>query len=167
MSYSYGARSRAEMQGMHPDLIRVLNKAITITKQDYTIFDGKRTAREQNALFRRGASKLDGYNRISKHQEQRDGYVHAADLVPWRDSDGDGDNEVHWYWPAIYVIAEAMFTAAVEENVQLRWGGCWQHINPVADVPPETLVEQYVRRKLKAGKRAFNDGPHWELYGYL
>ncbi|MDW3181785.1 M15 family peptidase [Roseobacter sp.] len=163
--YRLGRKSRAEMKHMHPDLIRVIEFAIGITEQDFTVFDGYRSAADQHALYKRGASQLDGYQRISKHQVQPDGYVHAADLVPWRDSDGDGDLEVDWHWPSIYLIADAMFVAARCLDVQLRWGGCWQHINPLT-APPEQLVQMYVKRKRAAGKRAFNDGPHWELFGY-
>jgi peptidoglycan L-alanyl-D-glutamate endopeptidase CwlK len=68
-----------------------------------------------------------------------------------------------WDWDGIYLIASAVTAAAQEGNVQLRWGGCWQCVN---DLPgaPENWVAQYVKRKRKAGKRAFNDGPHWELF---
>ena len=158
-NFRFGSRSRREMEQMHPDLIRVLERAIAMTEQDFTVFDGFRSASDQNALYRRGASQLDGFTRISKHQLQPDGCVHAADLVPW-----SGGKAV-WDWPAIYVIADAMFMAARMLDVQLRWGGCWQHINPL-NAPPEQLVQMYVKRKRAAGKRAFNDGPHWELYGY-
>lgn len=157
--YRLGRKSRAEMEQMHPDLIRVIEFAIQITGQDFTVFDGFRSAADQYALYQRGASQLDGYARISKHQVQPDGFVHAADLVPYI------DGRVVWDWPAIYVIADAMFCAARTLDVDLRWGGCWQHVNPLT-APPEQLVQMYVKRKRAAGKRAFNDGPHWELYGY-
>lgn len=165
-NYRFGTRSRREMEGMHPDLMRVFEMAIAITTQDFSIHDGHRTAQEQNQLFQRGASTLDGYERISKHQVQSDGYVHAGDLVPWRDRDGDGDSEFDWSWPHIYPIAEAVIFSAKTLNVQIRWGGCWRHVNPLT-APPEQLVQDYVRRKQKQGRRAFNDGPHWELFGYV
>lgn len=157
-NFVFGSKSRSEMKGMHPSLIAVLNRSIQITRQDFCVFDGRRSAHEQNSLYQRGLSQLDGYNRISKHQVQSDGYVHAADLVPWIDGDPV------WDWPAIYVIAEAVVAAARELDVQLRWGGCWQHVNNLKG-DPENWVAAYVKRKRDAGKRAFNDGPHWELYG--
>jgi peptidoglycan L-alanyl-D-glutamate endopeptidase CwlK len=158
--FSFGSKSRAEMHKMHPDLIKVLNLAIERTEQDFTIFDGFRTAADQNQLFRRGASQIDGYRRKGKHQIQSDGYCHAADLVPWI------NGRAVWDWDAIYVIADAVVSSARELDVQLRWGGCWQHINPLSG-SPEHWVAEYVKRKRSQGKRAFNDGPHWELYGYL
>lgn len=158
-NYKLGKSSRREMAKMHPDMVRVIERAIEVTDQDFTVFDGFRTAADQNALYRRGASTKDGYRRKSKHQVQADGYVHAADLVPWI-----GGKPV-WDWDAIYVIAEAVVQAARELDVQIRWGGCWQHINDLSG-DPEHWVAAYVKRKRSQGKRAFNDGPHWELFGY-
>ena len=160
MTYSLGAKSRAELQGVHPDLVRVVERAIRITEQDFTVFDGIRTAADQNALYRRGASQIDGISQVGKHQKQSDGFGHAVDLVPWI------DGKAVWDWPAIYVIAEAVTQAARESNVKLRWGGCWAVVNDLAGAP-ENWVAAYVKRKRMAGKRAFNDGPHWELYGYV
>ena len=157
MTYSLGTNSRRELEGVHPALVSVVERAIVLTEQDFTVFDGIRTAADQNALYKRGASQRDGYERIGKHQPQSDGYGHAVDLVPWI------NGEPVWDWDAIYVIADAMVTAARELNVPLRWGGCWQVVNDLKGAP-ENWVAAYVKRKRSAGKRAFNDGPHWELF---
>lgn len=156
--FRLGARSRSELQGVHPDLVRVVEMAIGITEQDFGVFDGIRTAHEQNALFRRGASQKDGFKCIGKHQVQADGYGHAVDLVPWM------FGQYRWDWPAIYVIADAMVMSCRALDVPLRWGGCWGStpVNGKAGTP-ENWVAEYVDRKRRRGRRAFNDGPHWEL----
>lgn len=158
MGFQFGERSRNELKGVHPDLVGVCYRAIERSAVDFGVFDGLRTAEEQNALFRRGASQIDGYRRAGRHQKQPTGYGHAVDLVPWIGGRFD------WDWPAIYDITRAVHAAAIEQGVDLRWGGCWEHINPLSG-DPENWVQAYVRRKMKAGKRAFNDGPHFELYG--
>ena len=160
--FRLGTSSRHELRGVHPDLVRVVEMAIQVTEQDFTVFDGILTAAEQNALYRRGASQIDGYARKGKHQVQADGYGHAMDLVPWI------DGRPVWDWDAIYLIADAMVLSARALNVNLRWGGCWGHV-PVNDLSgsPEHWVAAYVKRKRDQGRRAFNDGPHWELIGYL
>lgn len=157
-NFKLGKKSLGELKGVHPELVKVVKHAITITEQDFTVFDGIRTAAEQNALFKRGASQIDGYNRKGKHQVQPSGYGEAVDLVPWI-----GGSAV-WDWPAIYVIADAMVISARKFDLPLRWGGCWGHeaVNDMAG-SPENWVAAYVKRKLSAGKRAFNDGPHWEI----
>lgn len=157
--FKLGSNSRKELQGVHPDLVAVVERAIQITEQDFTVFDGIRTAADQRALYNRRNSQLDGYKKISKHQVQADGYGHAVDLVPWI------NGRPVWDWDAIYLIAEAVAESARELNVQIRWGGCWEHINPLKG-SPENWVAAYVKRKRSQGKRAFNDGPHYELYGY-
>lgn len=158
MTYSLGRRSRQELEGVHPDIVRVVERAIEITEQDFTVFDGIRTAADQRKLYNRRASQRDGYNRKSQHQKQASGFGEAVDLVPWI------NGKPVWDWDAIYKIAEAVVQAAVELGVPLRWGGCWGDV-PVNELSgsPENWVAAYVKRKRSQGKRAFNDGPHWEL----
>lgn len=83
MTFVLGSKSRRELQGVHPDLVRVVELAIQRTEQDFTVFDGIRTASDQRALYNRGASQRDGYSRKSMHQVQESGYGEAVDLVPW------------------------------------------------------------------------------------
>ena len=157
MAYKLGRKSQSELVGVHPDLVRVVHRAIEITDQDFTVFDGIRTPADQRALYNRGASQIDGYRRIGKHQKQPSGYGEAVDLVPWI------NGKPVWDWGAIYVIADAVVDAARDLSVPLRWGGCWLPINDLAG-SPENWVAAYVKRKRAAGKRAFNDGPHWEMW---
>lgn len=157
MTYNLGTKSRAELKGVAPQLVSVVELAIRNTEQDFTVFDGIRTAQDQRALYNRGASQRDGYRKKSKHQIQSSGYGEAVDLVPWI------SGRPVWDWDAIYVIADAVTDAARELDVNLRWGGCWQVVNDLSG-SPENWVAAYVKRKRAAGNRAFNDGPHWELY---
>jgi len=157
MTFHFGSRSKSELEGVHPKLDKLAWATISASPVNFGVFDGLRTPAQQNALFRRGASTIDGFNRIGKHQRQEDGFGHAIDLVPWI------DGRFQWDWDALYVITEVLHVKAIELDVQIRWGGCWRHINPLKG-SPENWVAEYVKRKLSAGKRAFNDGPHFELY---
>ena len=160
MTFRFGKRSRREQQGQHPDLIELENRTLENSPVDFGVFDGIRTAREQNQLYQRGASRIDGYWLIGKHQKQWDGFCHAGDLVPWL------NGRFVWDWDAIYLICETLVEQARILDVPIRWGGCWGHV-PINDLAgsPENWVAEYVKRKLEAGKRAFNDGPHYELFG--
>lgn len=157
--YKLGSKSLAELNHVHPKLVTVVHRAIEVTTQDFAVHDGIRTAAEQNELYKRRASQIDGYSRIGKHQVQTDGYGHAVDLVPYVPGRG-----LVWDWDMIYNICDAMVIAAKEFDVSIRWGGCWgyESIHTMSG-SPENWVQAYVRRKMKAGKRAFNDGPHYEL----
>lgn len=158
MTYHLSQRSEAELVGVHPRLVAVVRRAIQITEQDFGVHDGIRTAAEQRALYNRGVSQRDGYQRKSEHQVQESGYGHAVDLVPYVPGRG-----LVWEWPLIYPICEAMVSACAELSVDVRWGGAW--VGPIHKLggAPENWVQDYVRRRQKQGRRAFNDGPHYEL----
>lgn len=55
-----------------------------------------------------------------------------------------------------------MRAAAKELNIRVRWGGCWATLNDTTK-PTTQLVADYVAERRAAGKRAFIDGPHFEL----
>ena len=149
----------AELKQVHPDMVKWAISVKDKCLVDFRIFDGIRTAPEQNVLYRRKASQLDGYRKKSNHQIQDTGFGHAVDLVPFI------NGKLDWDWVSIYEIAATAQIVAKDQDVQIRWGGCWQVINGLSGAP-ENWVSAYVKRKQLAGKRAFNDGPHFELYGY-
>lgn len=158
MAYHLGLRSRSELKNVHPDLVKVVKRAIKLTEQDFSVHDGIRTLAEQKRYVKRGVSKTLN----SKHLRQRDGYGHAVDLVPYI------NGKLRWEWEPIYVIASAMHKAANELGVQLRWGGVWDRVfNDLSANTPKRVrraVDAYVARRRKAGRRAFIDGPHFELH---
>ena len=156
--YKLGKHSQQELEGVHPDLVRVIELAIQFSEQDFTVHDGIRSAEDQHGLHLSGASPYkDGYKSISKHQRQpEDNLGHAADLVPYI------RGKLRWEWEPIYNIALAMRRASEELGIPIRWGGCWSRLDHDARHPRQ-MVEDYVARRRAQGKKAFNDGPHYEL----
>lgn len=152
MGYKLGSGSRRELDGVHPDMVRVVERAIEITGQDFTVHDGIRSVEEQREYVDRGVSRT----MHSKHLPQEDGYGHAVDLVPYI------NGKLRWEWDPIYVIARAMKQAAEELGVAIRWGGGWCRLDGT-DADPELMVAEYADRKRRQGKKAFMDGPHYEL----
>jgi peptidoglycan L-alanyl-D-glutamate endopeptidase CwlK len=152
--YKLGARSLEILQGVHPDLVAVVNLAIQKTESDFTVHDGLRTREEQARMVASGASKTMNSRHLTGH---------AVDLVPYL------NGKLRWEWPLIYPIAEAMRTAGKELGIPLRWGGCWDLILTDTTDPAEKLVAEYVERKkaqlIAKGKKpvVFIDGPHFEL----
>lgn len=157
MSFSLGPKSLAELRGVHPRLVECVHLAIDRSVVDFGVHDGLRTAQEQREYVRVGTSTTMN----SKHLTQVDGFGHAVDLVPYI------NGKLRWEWEPIYRIAAAMCSAARELNVSLRWGGVWDRRFPqdfkgsVGDM--RFQVEGYVARRRKENKRAFIDGPHFEL----
>ena len=159
MTYKLGKRSIERLNGVHPNLVKVVKRAIEISVQDFAVNEGLRSPERQAQLIKQGASQTSN----SKHLKQQDGYGHAVDLVPWGDFDGNGVSEASWEWRYFYPIADAVRKAAKELNVKIRWGGAWCVLNNTTKDTSD-LVADYVIERRKQGKKAFNDGPHFELY---
>ena len=94
MSYKLGNTSQQRLVGVHPNLVKVVQRAIEITAQDFAVNEGLRTLERQRRLVASGASQTLN----SKHLKQADGFGHAVDLVPWGDFDGNGTSEISWHW---------------------------------------------------------------------
>ena len=86
MSYAWGRKSYQRMEGVNPRLIECAENTIMESKYDLTIpwMGGVRTAKEQNAIFKEGNSKCDGYDVLSYHQKEAasNGYGNALDIIP-------------------------------------------------------------------------------------
>lgn len=154
MTFSLGEKSKARLVGVHPSLVAVVESAIGGTKQDFTVFDGRRTLEKQKALKASGASKT----LKSKHLIQGDGFGHAVDLVPWI------GGEPRWEWGPTYEIALAVQRAAASLGVtNIYWGGVWDR--PLVALPStikgiQAAVKEYCARHPGPD---FIDGPHYQL----
>ncbi|WP_157215853.1 M15 family metallopeptidase domain-containing protein [Flavisphingomonas formosensis] len=153
MTYSLGAKSLANLSGVHPAIAHVVCRAITITEQDFSVYEGLRTQATQDAYLGRGVTKV----KFSQHMKQADGYGHAVDLVPWI----EGANR--WEWPLIYPIASAMRAAAAERGVSLRWGGVWDRALLELGRSPASLKKAVSEYCTRHPGPDFFDGPHFEL----
>lgn len=119
--YKLGKNSLNELEGVHPLLVFAVKEAIKITKQDFAVFDGLRTQREQEKLVARGVSKTNNSYHL---------YGLAVDLVPyvdgkliWEYSDKDiktNDKEITMGW--YKEISTAMKTVIAEHNLPIEWG---------------------------------------------
>lgn len=109
--YSLGPRSQARLKGVHPDLVKVVERAIKITTVDFTVLEGLRTLERQKVLKEAGASQTLNSRHLTGH---------AVDLGAWV------DNEVRWDWPLYAKINAAMREAAKQLNVPIIWGGGWK-----------------------------------------
>jgi len=79
MGFSLGSRSLGKLEGVHPDLVTVVQRAIELTDVDFGVTYGVRTLEEQKELYNTGRSQT----MKSKHLIQDDGYSHAVDLVAY------------------------------------------------------------------------------------
>ncbi|EKY29527.1 putative L-alanyl-D-glutamate peptidase [Brevundimonas diminuta 470-4] len=113
MSFRLSQRSRAALQGVHPDLVAVVEAALELTPVDFMVTEGLRTAARQAELVRAGASRTLNSRHLTGH---------AVDVAAWV------GGQVRWDWPLYPRIAEAFKAAAKGRGVRLIWGGDWPRL---------------------------------------
>ena len=152
--YQLGSASRQRLIGVDPRLVRIVERAIKISAQDFSVHEGVRSVATQREYVRRGSSQT----MDSRHLKQPDGLGKAVDLVPW------AGGMLRWEWPLIWPIADAMRQAAIEAGVPIRWGGCWGLINGMQSVGAmKRAQDEYVATRKAQRKSSFLDGPHFEI----
>lgn len=116
---SFDQISLARMQGVHPDLRRVLDRALVMAPFPFRVIEGLRSVTRQKELVRIGASQTMRSRHLTGH---------AVDVVPLVDLDRDGkiETEEMFSWPLIRKLAPVLKAAAAAEGVALEWGGDWK-----------------------------------------
>ena len=104
-------RSHQRLQGVHPDLQRIVLLAANLTDTDFIVTEGLRTVERQRQLVAKGASQTMNSRHITGH---------AVDLA------ATVDGEVRWDWPLYHRLAAAMKEAARQLGIRMVWGGDWR-----------------------------------------
>jgi peptidoglycan L-alanyl-D-glutamate endopeptidase CwlK len=108
--FKFSVRSKRALEGVHPDLVRVVTRALELTTVDFMVTEGLRTKVRQAALFAAGASTTMNSRHLTGH---------AVDLAAWVGG-------VRWDWPLYHELAKAMKAAASELGIPIVWGGDWR-----------------------------------------
>ena len=152
--FRFGPKSRAELVGVHPQLVKLAHLALRLSTQDFMIFDGLRTEEEQRGLVRKGASRT----MKSYHLKQKDGYSHAIDCVPVVGA------TPKWDWNLIYPVVKAVDEAATELGIADRivWGGAWDR--RLSDFGGDIHAYQHECEAyaMRHPGKDFLDGPHFQ-----
>jgi peptidoglycan LD-endopeptidase CwlK len=109
--FKLGARSVERLKGVHPDLVRVMKRAIQLTPIDFTVVEGVRTLARQKQLMVAGATRTLNSRHLTGH---------AVDIAPLI------NKEVRWDWPLFHQMAVAVKAAAAVEGIPIEWGGDWR-----------------------------------------
>jgi peptidoglycan L-alanyl-D-glutamate endopeptidase CwlK len=150
MTFRLSQRSRNNLIGVNPELVAVVERAIELTKVDFAVTEGLRSAARQRELFEKGASQIaEGGKHVAGE---------AVDVVAFLGS------RISWELNLYDDIADAMKQAAIEEAVGLRWGAAWN----IPDIRAwrgtmEEAMNYYVDERRRAGRRPFIDAPHFEM----
>lgn len=104
-------KSIDRLKGLHPDLVKVVKRAVEISDLDFTVLEGLRTVARQKELVKKGASKTMNSRHLTGH---------AVDLAPV------SNGSVSWDWPLYYKLEKIVKRAAKDVGVTIEWGGDWK-----------------------------------------
>jgi len=115
----WSRRSLRNMQGIHPDLRRVLDRALQESPVDFVINEGLRTIERQRELLRIGATTTLNSRHLTGH---------AIDFYAYVDINKDGKVTFEeMSTPRLMKqIADAIKYAASELAIPVVWGGDWR-----------------------------------------
>lgn len=117
--FRFSQRSLKNLQGVHPDLVRVMHRALELTEVDFTVIEGVRSIERQRVMVATGKSKT----MKSYHLIHSDGFGHAVDLYPYVPGVSADDRWDIKYYREINIAVQA---AASEIGVTVTWGGTWK-----------------------------------------
>ena len=146
MGFKLGKKSLSNLKGVHPDLVKVVNRAIQLTECDFTVTEGLRTKATQALYVKQGKSQTMN----SKHL---DGL--AVDLAAWV------NGTINWNFDYYFKIADAVRKASIELGIKVKWGGAWRYLNDYDS--SRKAYDAYIAERKKLGKKSFLDGVHFEL----
>lgn len=116
--FQLGKASLQRLEGVNPILVNVVKRAIQISKVDFMVVEGLRSKERQAELYAQGRTKPGNIVTWTMKSKHIDGL--AVDLCPWV------DGKLAWGQTSNFdAISLAMFRAASEQGVKLRWGADW------------------------------------------
>lgn len=110
MTFSFGNRSKERLNGVHPDLVKVMKEAIKESPLDFSITEGLRTRERQQELFSAGKSQTMN----SRHLTGK-----AVDIAVIKD--GTVTLDFKYY----QLVADHIKAVAKDMDITITWGGGW------------------------------------------
>jgi len=110
--FIFSHRSEKNLQGVHPDLVKLVRSALTLSEVDFCVIEGVRTIERQRQL------KLEGHTQTlnSRHLTG-----HAVDIAPIIEKIIPWDR-----WEFFEMVAEVMKESAMKADIPIVWGGDWK-----------------------------------------
>ena len=110
-NFKLSDKSLGRLNGLHPDLVKVVKRAIEITPIDFSVGEGLRPITRQKELYRKGATKTMNSRHLTGH---------AVDLFAL-----DEAGKVTWDWDYYHPLSDVVKQAAKDVGVSIEWGGDW------------------------------------------
>lgn len=112
------ARSEHCLEGVHPDLAKVMRLAAVRSPVPFLVIHGLRTVAEEAANVAKGASQT----MHSRHLPNKAGKACAVDIA------ADPGGCIDWSSKLYGQIATAVKAAAAELAIPVEWGGDWHSL---------------------------------------
>lgn len=144
--FSFGSSSLERLQECHEDLQKIARLAISKSDIDFGISEGYRSVERQKQLYTEGKSKIDGINKLGKHNYNPsmaiDIYIYHPNIEIRRKLAYD---KIHLsYIAGIFRACSEELKSKGEISHSIRWGGNFNMNNELAE-------------------ESFLDMPHFEL----
>jgi hypothetical protein len=105
--YTFSAISLKRLQGVNPNLVKVVKRALEVSEVDFGVAEGVRTYKRQKELYAQGKTKTLNSKHITGN---------AVDLFAYK------NGKVYWDFNSLRKVAQAMFIASSELNTPIKAG---------------------------------------------
>lgn len=109
--FQFSKRSERNLEGVHPDLVKLAREALAASPLDFGITEGLRTKERQRQLVAEGKSQT---------MKSRHLTGHAIDIVVYI------DGKVTWDFDCYRLVADVFKEKARKAGIGIQWGGDWK-----------------------------------------
>lgn len=145
--FKYGKNSTKQLMTCHKDIQLIFLEAISRSKIDFGISEGHRSIPRQYQLYIEGKSKIDGINKIGKHNtkpsEALDIYIYHPNLETRRKLAYD-KSHLSYIAGLVDSISIELYEKGITKHL-IRWGGNWDN---------DDIIDY---------DQPFDDFPHFEI----
>lgn len=111
--FKLSKKSEDKLKGVHPELVRVVRRAIELSSVDFGVTEGLRSKGRQLQLVSEGKSLTQNSRHLTGH---------AVDVVAY------SGGSISWDWELYENINKAFQKASKELGVPIVWGGSWSSL---------------------------------------
>lgn len=111
--YKFSKRSKKNLAGLHPDLVKLMQYSIRHSAIDFAIIEGVRPITRQARLVASKASTTMNSRHLTGH---------AVDVACFF------DGKISWHFGHYNHLAQMIKKFASDLGIAIQWGGDWQNI---------------------------------------